>query len=368
MHRYYALAFTCALAAGCTLVDDPAPGDSDTASSTTGASTSASGGGESTSADASFCNFPADIQPIFSAGCAFGGCHAGASAQLGLDLSDGAAHAALVGVPSAAQPATLLVAPGDPAASVLFLKVGAAPPVGARMPLGGTLTDTQLAMIEAWITAGAPDTATFACAGGAGGEVGAVDIEPPLALTIAVGELAQLSAAVTDSQGVPLPDLPLLWRSSDGLTLYADGQGGLLGVSPGDAWITATAGNVTSAPLALTVTPAAPPAATFEAARGLLVAGCALPGCHVDGVEPGDLRFDRPADQLWEKLVGQAAEQAPQLARVAPKDPKGSYLFMKIAVAEPPFGARMPLAQPPFSAASAQILLRWILAGAPLDG
>jgi hypothetical protein len=41
---------------------------------------------------------------------------------------------------------------------------------------------------------------------------------------------------------------------------------------------------------------------------------------------------------------------------------------MKIAVAEPPFGARMPLAQPPFSAASAQILLRWILAGASLDG
>lgn len=319
------------------------------------------GGGDGT------CDFGADVQPIFTASCV--SCHGGAAPQLGLDLGEGAAYAALVGVDSASQPGTLRVAPGDPAASLLLLKVGPTPPVGGRMPLGGALSDAEIATLEAWVAAGAPESATFACAGGGGGaEVGEVALDPGDLVTLAVGELATLSAKVTDPDGAPLPDAPLAWASSDGLTLYVDDAGGLLGVSPGKATITASAGGVTSAPLAVEVTPATPPAASFAATRTLLVARCAVAGCHVDGVEPGDLRFDRPADQLWEKLVGESAFQAPQLQRVAPNAPRDSYLLHKLALAAPFAGARMPFGQPPLTASEVQTLLRWILADAPFDG
>lgn len=314
------------------------------------------------------CDFATKVQPIFTASCA--SCHGGAAPQLGLDLGEGAAYAALVGVDSTSQPGTLRVAPGDPSASLLLLKVGPTPPVGARMPLGGALSDAEIATLEAWVAAGAPESATFACAGdgGGGGEVGEVAVDPGGLVTLEVGGLATLSATVTDPDGAPLPDAALAWASSDGLTLYVDGVGGLLGVSPGKATITASAGGVTSAPIEVEVTAASPPAATFAAARTLLVARCAVAGCHVDGVEPGDLRFDRPADQLWEKLVGESAFQAPQLLRVAPNAPRDSYLLHKLALAAPFAGARMPFGQPPLTAAEVQTLLRWILAGAPFDG
>ncbi len=316
------------------------------------------------------CDFAVDVQPIFTTSCALGGCHAGATAQLGLDLGEGVAYGALVGVDSASLPGTLRVAPGDPAASLLLLKVGPNPPVGQRMPLGGALSAAQLATLEAWVTAGAPESATFACtgSGGSGAEVGEVALDPGAPTTLAVGELATLSVTVTDSEGAALPDAALVWTSSDGLTLYIDGVGGLLGVSPGKATITASAGGISSAPIEIEVTAAAPPAATFAATRTLLVARCAVSGCHVDGVEPGDLRFDRPADQLWEKLVEETAFQAPAMPRVAPNAPRDSYLLHKLAQGAPPVGARMPFGQPPLKAAEVQTVLRWILAGAAFDG
>lgn len=335
----------------------------------TGGDVPTTGGSVSGGGDGGSCDFAGDVQPIFTASCALGGCHAGATAQLGLDLGEGVAYAALVGVDSASQPGTLRVSPGDPAASLLLLKVGPTPPVGQRMPLGGALSAAEIATLEAWVAAGAPESATFSCAGGGGGaEVAEVALDPDSPTTLAVGELAALAAKITDSEGAPIPDAALSWRSSDGLTLYVDGVGGLLGVSPGKATITAVAGGVASEPLEIEVVPAAPPAATFAATRTLLVARCAVSGCHVDGVEPGDLRFDRPADQLWEKLVGETAFQAPALLRIAPDAPRDSYLLHKLALDAPLVGARMPFGQPPLAAAEAQTVLRWILAGAPFDG
>jgi len=336
-------------------------GGADTGVPTTGVPTTGAGDGS--------CDFAADVQPIFTARCALGGCHDGATAQLGLDLGEGAAHAELVGVDSASQPGTLRVAPGDPAASLLLLKLGPNPPVGARMPIGGALSAAEIAVIEAWVAAGASAAEAFACAGGGGegGEVGEVVLEPGPG-TLAVGGLATLGVSVTDGDGAPLPDAALSWASSDALTLYVDGVGGLLGVSPGKATVTASAGGVTSAPVEIVVSPATPPASTFTAVRGLLVARCAVAGCHVDGVEPGDLRFDRPADKLWEELVGESAFQVPALDRVAPNAPRDSYLLHKLALAAPPVGARMPLGQAPLAAADAQVVLRWILAGAGFDG
>ncbi|MEZ4385354.1 MAG: carboxypeptidase-like regulatory domain-containing protein [Nannocystaceae bacterium] len=368
---------TAAVAAlvGCGPLDEAEASATDGGTATTSASATAgetsgatSGATGETGAGADGeCDFEADIQPIFTARCATAGCHGAMNPQLGLDLSPGAAFAALVGIQSAGQPDKLLVSAGEPAASVLVDKLSATPSAGLRMPVGAPLSDAELARIDAWITAGAQPSATFACAGGSGetggaAEVGDVVVDPVDALE--VGELASLTAAVTDPEGNPLPDASVTWRTSDGLTLYADGEGAVLGVSPGSAEIVASAGGVDSAPLAIQVVPATPAAATFAEVRALLVASCAIEGCHVDGVEPGDLRFDRPADKLWEELVEDAAEQVPGLQRVAANAPRDSYLMHKLALDVPAVGARMPVGGR-MPAADAQIVLAWILDGAP---
>jgi hypothetical protein len=53
----------------------------------------------------------------------------------------------------------ILVVPGQPSASYLFMKVtNAAPPCGAQMPLGSSLTEPQIQCLSTWITSlGAAD-------------------------------------------------------------------------------------------------------------------------------------------------------------------------------------------------------------------
>jgi hypothetical protein len=368
-----ALAGLALLAGGCFPVhvledsagEEPStgPGEDGTGGATTNSPTT--GAPSTGGAPDGACDFPGEVQPIFNDRCA--GCHSGASAQMGLDLAEGAAHTSLVGVDSAEQPGTPRVAAGDPAGSFLMMKVGANPPVGARMPIGGELSAAEMATLTAWIAAGAPASETFACAGGQQSDVGAVEIDPGTLRGLKVGDVAAVSAVVLDAEGEPLPDAAVQWKSSDGLTLYVDGVGGLLGVSPGQATIVAVAGGIASEPFALDVIPATPPSAPFTAVNKLTTGRCAVSGCHVDGVEPGDLRFDRDPEDVWEELVEDAAEQVPGLRRVVPHDPKASYLMHKLALDVPQVGGRMPLAQPPLPASEVQVVLRWILGGANND-
>lgn len=101
--------------------------------------------------------FTAVQEQIFSRSCALSGCHAGASAPLGLDLSAGQAYANTVGVPSVEVPDLLRIAPGDPDASYLVKKVQGDPDiVGGRMPLGrDPLPQAQIDLLRDWIEAGA---------------------------------------------------------------------------------------------------------------------------------------------------------------------------------------------------------------------
>lgn len=83
-------------------------------------------------------------------------CHGSAAPQGGLVLASGL-HAAVVGVPSAQWPDPLRVAPGDPAASLLWRKLtGQQAPHGVAMPMGQPLDAELAAEVEAWIRAGAP--------------------------------------------------------------------------------------------------------------------------------------------------------------------------------------------------------------------
>ncbi len=106
---------------------------------------------------------------IFSErGCAVAACHGVAQAGR-LDLRPGAVFASLVGVAAdnAAARATgrLRVRPGDVAGSFLSAKLhGAlAPGEGSRMPLtGDPLSAVEIALVDAWIAAGAPESGAVA--------------------------------------------------------------------------------------------------------------------------------------------------------------------------------------------------------------
>ena len=102
-------------------------------------------------------NYPQDkllerVQEIVEESCAFAGCHTGANAPKGLDMSEEVLVANLLGVKTADGP-WLRVKPGDPANSYLIKKLLGAPGIkGDRMPRGGKpMPAPEIAAIEAWI-------------------------------------------------------------------------------------------------------------------------------------------------------------------------------------------------------------------------
>jgi len=94
---------------------------------------------------------------IFNQSCAFVGCHRGAAATGGLDLSEGNAYGEIVGVASGQRPSMNRIEPFSAEESYLYLKVTGDGDF-ARMPLGGSrLSDEELALLRSWIEAGAQD-------------------------------------------------------------------------------------------------------------------------------------------------------------------------------------------------------------------
>jgi hypothetical protein len=97
---------------------------------------------------------------IFTPSCAKAGCHAASSGAGGMVLAAGVSYAQIVGRPAPEDPALDLVKPGDANDSYLVRKIRGDPDIsGARMPLDGPpyLTPQQIAGIEGWIAAGAPN-------------------------------------------------------------------------------------------------------------------------------------------------------------------------------------------------------------------
>lgn len=102
----------------------------------------------------------AAVQTILTNNCALSGCHDGQGSVLprSMDLRAGQAFRSLVGNKSLENSGLFRVNPGDDEVSYLYQKIrpSPAPAVGARMPIGGALTDEQIAVIENWINVGAP--------------------------------------------------------------------------------------------------------------------------------------------------------------------------------------------------------------------
>jgi hypothetical protein len=111
----------------------------------------------------------------------------------------------LVGVPSG-EGVGLLIDPATPSKSVLYTKLLASPPFGARMPTGGSLDTSTTQCVLAWITSQASSpsmgdagtqqgTDAGATADSSAGDTGAVS--PFATIRVAAGQ----TSAVTDAQG-----------------------------------------------------------------------------------------------------------------------------------------------------------------------
>jgi hypothetical protein len=96
---------------------------------------------------------------VFTPACAFSSCHQSPGAS-DLVLEEGASYGELVGVAAVDAPGETLVVPGDPDGSYLVKKLRPDPGiVGDPMPDGSPdgLDTERLALVEAWIAAGAPE-------------------------------------------------------------------------------------------------------------------------------------------------------------------------------------------------------------------
>lgn len=95
-------------------------------------------------------------QKVFARGCVFSSCHAAnGSPAGGLSLA-GSTFEKLVNVKSTLAPEKQRVVPFDPDQSFLFEKLAQdKPSAGVRMPPGQPLAEDEIAMIRAWIVAGA---------------------------------------------------------------------------------------------------------------------------------------------------------------------------------------------------------------------
>lgn len=103
----------------------------------------------------------AQVEEIFDRSCATYGCHAAAESITGLTLAEGKAYDSLVDVPSFGKPDMDRVEPGDSSASFLVKKLDGtfASELGLDgdlMPPGfAGLSDAEIALVAAWIDAGA---------------------------------------------------------------------------------------------------------------------------------------------------------------------------------------------------------------------
>jgi hypothetical protein len=95
-------------------------------------------------------SFAADVyDPIIGPRC---GCHVAGSGGLTLGGDAATALTAMLGVPSSQT--TPYVTAGNSAESYVYLKVTGTG-AGSQMPLGGMLSDDEIATIQAWIDGGA---------------------------------------------------------------------------------------------------------------------------------------------------------------------------------------------------------------------
>ena len=95
----------------------------------------------------------------------------------------------------------------------------------------------------------------------------------------------------------------------------------------------------------------------------IFAVSCAFTGCHAGGSPSGNLSLE--ADFVAGELIGVASNQVPDLKRVDPGNPDGSYLLMKVRGTEGIANSQMPLGGT-LTDAQSEMIREWIAGGAPL--
>ncbi len=85
--------------------------------------------------------------------------------------------------------------------------------------------------------------------------------------------------------------------------------------------------------------------------------------CHIGASAPEGLQLD--AAHSYNLLVGVPSTEEPNLLRVKPGDPDGSYMVQKIEGAPGIDGGQMPLGETPLPQATIDAIRQWITNGAP---
>jgi hypothetical protein len=94
---------------------------------------------------------------MFPRRCSTSGCHTAMEPAGMLDLQSPGVVERLIGAPAEGEEcggvvATPLLVPGNPEGSLLYQKLGDAPPCGAKMPFTGAgLTEVEIACVAQWI-------------------------------------------------------------------------------------------------------------------------------------------------------------------------------------------------------------------------
>lgn len=127
------------------------------AATTGGGDAATTGGGDAatTSASSGGGTGCAEAQALVMAKCATAGCHDGQANLGGLDLSTGW-ETRVAGQASDCGGEATVVVPGDPDASLMYLKVTDAPPCDSRMPLGPALSADEMKCLYDYIAALTP--------------------------------------------------------------------------------------------------------------------------------------------------------------------------------------------------------------------
>jgi hypothetical protein len=93
-----------------------------------------------------------NVPDLLGQTCTGASCHSASNKAQGLDLQSPDLTTRLIGVSATGGPG-LLIDPSTPSRSVLYAKLSATPPFGARMPLGAAPLDSPtLACVLGWIT------------------------------------------------------------------------------------------------------------------------------------------------------------------------------------------------------------------------
>lgn len=349
-----------------------------------------------------------DIQAnVFTPTCATANCHAGANPPGGLNLEEPNSYAMLVGIASSQVPGTLRVAPSNPDASYLIQKMEDTATVGGVMPPAGTIAQSSIDIIRAWITAGAVDDRPPAAApirietlfpmpnatldaapvqiiAGFDREVDAATVNALTFLLVASGgdgtfgenndvainapvsaPGANPQAAVMDLSGVMLADDTYRVRllgSGASFIMDLDANaldGEFFGVFPSG---NGTEGGDFQVNFVVS-TPVVAAPTLDEIQASVFGPSCSSGGCHSGGgASPPTILDLTTAQGSFDSMVGVDSIQASGTPVVDPGDPANSYLMQKLN-GTAGVGQRMPIGAP-LNPALIEDVRQWILADA----